>query len=118
MHRSHFVDFFFAAIPDRPVRPLRTGVDAALAADAFLLVDPPNVAIGSVHVTCAGGTVLDAERLTHCLQTDMTMSYGYLAKDGSSRMIWIRETEGFASPSCVIEQANMQLWHPKHRRLS
>ena len=52
--------FVLKRIPDRPVRPLRTGLDAHFAADAFFLIDHPDVSVGGIDVGGAGGAVLDA----------------------------------------------------------
>ena len=57
-----FCGFLFRRIPDCPVRSLRTGFNALLAADTFLLVDSPYVAIGSIHVTGARRTILNTQR--------------------------------------------------------
>jgi hypothetical protein len=57
-----FRGFFLGRIPDRPVGSLRAGVDASLAANAFLFVDPSDVAVGGIHVTRARGAILDTQR--------------------------------------------------------
>ena len=54
--------FVFERIPDRPVRPLRTGLDTPLTADAFGLIDHPHIAVISIHVSGLGRTILDTER--------------------------------------------------------
>jgi hypothetical protein len=51
--------------PDGPVRLLRTHFDAGFAADAFLAVNPSNVAVCGVHEGCSGWTALNTDwRLT------------------------------------------------------
>jgi hypothetical protein len=44
------------------MRSLRTGLDALLAADAFCLVDDPDIAVLSVDMSRTGGAILDAQR--------------------------------------------------------
>jgi hypothetical protein len=44
------------------MRPLRTGLDTRPAADAFILIDHPNIAVLSIHMRGSDRTILDAER--------------------------------------------------------
>ncbi len=53
--------FVLERIPDRPMRPLRTGLNTHLAAVAFPLVDYPDITVRGVHMGRSGGTILDAE---------------------------------------------------------
>jgi hypothetical protein len=57
-----FGGFPFCRIPDGPMRPLRTSLDASLAADALFLVDSSDIAVRCINVTGACRTVLNAER--------------------------------------------------------
>ena len=57
-----FGGFALKRIPDRPMRPLRAGLDARLAANAFVLINDPDIAMRSVHVSSLDRTILDAER--------------------------------------------------------
>jgi len=54
--------FLEIRIPHGAVRPLGTKLDAALAANTFLLIDHPDIAVFRVHMRGAGRTMLHAQR--------------------------------------------------------
>ncbi len=54
--------FVLKWIPDRPVRPLGTGLDTRPTANTFFLVDHPDIAMFNIYVSRSDRTILDAER--------------------------------------------------------
>lgn len=54
--------FLKIRIPNRAMGPLRAGLDAALAADTFLLIDHADVAMLGVDMRGARRTILHAQR--------------------------------------------------------
>ena len=53
--------FMEIRIPNRAMGPLRAGLDASLAANAFLLIDHPDIAMLGVDMRGAGRTILHAQ---------------------------------------------------------
>jgi hypothetical protein len=56
-----FGRFFLVRIPNRPMRTLRTRLDAFPAANAFGLVDYPDIAMFRINVRGANRAILDAK---------------------------------------------------------
>jgi hypothetical protein len=57
-----FHGYIFHKIPDCPVGFVRAGLDTAPAADAFVFIDSPDIAVGNIHMTRACRAILHAQR--------------------------------------------------------
>ena len=63
-----FGGFVYILIPDCPmIRLLRTIFEAHLASDAFIAVDPPDIAVGRIYICSSDGAIRNAGRI-HALQ--------------------------------------------------
>lgn len=57
-----FGGFLLVRIPDCPARPLRAVLDTPFAADAFVLVNHPDIPVSGIDMRSADRTILNAQR--------------------------------------------------------